>query len=144
MRRILGILIAVLLLGYGLIGIGVGAFLLAQSLEVVNFPELAEGVADVKVFIGARASDQLLPFSLNGYFGYILVMGLMLSAGAAGVIARARWGYIILSLYLLMHAALFVNFQEINPKLIVLILQVAMVLLLYYLMPPAPDKPHSD
>jgi len=34
-----------------------------------------------------------------------------------------------------MHAALFVNFQEINPKILGLILQIILLLYLYYLMP---------
>ena len=55
--------------------IGVGASLLAQTLDIVNFHDLAEGVAEVKLFIDARANYQILPFSLNGYFGYILAMG---------------------------------------------------------------------
>jgi hypothetical protein len=140
MKRIIGIFIAILFLGYGLMRIGVGASLLAQTLEVVNFPDLADGVAEVKVFIEARAKDQILPFSLNGYFGYILAMGVLLSAGAAGALARTQLGYNTLGTYLVMYAALFVNFQEVNPKLIGLILQIVMLFLLYYLMPPTSDK----
>ena len=104
--------------------------------DIVNFHDLAEGVAEVKLFIDARANYQILPFSLNGYFGYILAMGVLLSAGAGGVIARAQWGFKTLGVYMVMHAALFVNFQEINPKLLVLILQIIMLFTLYYLMPP--------
>ena len=114
---------------------GVGALLLAQTLDIVNFPDLAEGVAEVKLFIDARANYQILPFSLNGYFGYILAMGVLLSAGAGGVIARAQWGSKLL-VFTWLCSALFVNFQEINPKLLVLILQIIMLFTLYYLMPP--------
>jgi hypothetical protein len=135
-KRFIGIVIAILLLGYGVVRMGVGALLLAQTLDIVNFPDLAEGVAEVKLFIDARANYQILPFSLNGYFGYILAMGVLLSAGAGGVIARAQWGFKTLGVYMVMHAALFVNFQEINPKLLVLILQIIMLFTLYYLMPP--------
>ena len=91
-KRFIGIFIAILLLGYGVVRMGVGASLLAQTLDIVNFPDLAEGVAEVKLFIDARANYQILPFSLNGYFGYILAMGVLLSAGAGGVIARAQRG----------------------------------------------------
>ena len=136
MKRIVGLLIAILLLGYGLVRIGVGALLLAQTLGLINFLDLAEGVAEVKTFIDARANDQIFPFSVSGYFGYILVMGALLAAGAVGAIARYRWGYSLLGFYLAMHAALFVNFQEVNPKLIVLILQAVMLFSLYYLRPP--------
>lgn len=84
LKRSLGIVIALLPLGYGLVRIGVGALLLAQTLGAINFPDLADAVAEVDVFIVARASYQLLPFSLEGYFLYIIAMGVLLSAGAAG------------------------------------------------------------
>lgn len=136
-KHVVGIGIAILLLVYGIVRFGVGALLLAQTLDIVNFPDLAEGVAEVKLFIDARASHQILPFSLKGYFGYILAMGVLLSAGATGVIARAQWAFKTLGVYMVMHAALFVNFQEINPKLIILVLQAIMLFALYYLMHPA-------
>jgi hypothetical protein len=136
LKRIMGLFIAILLLGYGVVRIGVGALLLAQTLDIITFPDLAEGVAEVKTFIDARANDQIFPFSVPGYFGYILVMGGLLAAGAVGAIARYRWGYSLLGIYLVMHAALFVNFQEVNPKLVVLILQAIMLFALYYLRPP--------
>ncbi len=136
MKRFIGLFIAILLLGYGVVRIGVGASLLAQTLDIVSFPDLAEGVAEVKVFIDARINDQIFPFSLNGYFGYILVMGFLLSVGAAGAIARNKWGYKVLVIYLGMHGALFVNFQEINSKIVVLILQIVLLFVLYYLRPP--------
>ena len=116
--------------------VGVGALLLAQTLEAINFPDLADAVAEVDVFIVARASYQLLPFSLEGYFLYIVAMGVLLSAGAAGIIACFSWGFTTLGVYIAMHAALFINFQEINPKLLGLFAQLVMLLVLYYPMPP--------
>jgi len=41
-KRFIGIVIAILLLGYGVVRMGVGALLLAQTLDIVNFPDLAE------------------------------------------------------------------------------------------------------
>ena len=136
-NRLLGIVIALLLLGYGLVRIGVGSLLLAQTLGAINFPDLADAVAEVDVFIVARAGYQLLPFSLEGYFLYIVAMGVLLSAGAAGIIARASWGFTTLGVYIAMHAALFINFQEINPKLLGLFAQIVMLFALYRLRPPA-------
>lgn len=78
MKNKIGFLIAIILLGYGLIRIGVGGALLAQTLEIVNFPELAEATLEVKEFISIRAGEQLIPFTLTGYFTYILVMGVLL------------------------------------------------------------------
>lgn len=37
MKNKIGLLIAILFLGYGLIRIGVGGALLAQTLEIINF-----------------------------------------------------------------------------------------------------------
>lgn len=138
MKNKIGLLISILLLGYGLIRIGVGGVLLAQIFEIINFSELTEATLEVKQFINVRASEQLIPFSLTGYFTYILVMGILLTMGAVGTIARRRWGFILLWLYLAMHAALFINYQEINPKIIVLALQVVLLFVLIYLRPPKP------
>lgn len=138
MKTKIGLLIAILLLGYGLVRIGVGSVLLAQTLEIIHFPELAEATLEVKEFINIRASEQIIPVTLKGYFTYILVMGVLLSIGAFYTILRRRMGFILLWLYIGMHAALFINFLEINPKLIVLILQVILLFVLKQLRPPKP------
>jgi hypothetical protein len=136
MWRVLGLAIVALLFGYGLIRIGVGALLLAQSVDLIHVTDLADAIAEVKRFTEARADKELVSFSVSGYSVYIMVMGLLLAAGAAGVFCYKRWGFILLGLYLSMHAALFVNYQEINPKLITLALQIVMLIVLVYLRPP--------
>ena len=138
MKTKTGLLISILLLGYGLIRIGVGGALLAQTFEIINFPELTEATLEVKQFLEIRASEQIIPFTLIGYFTYILIMGLLLTIGAIGVIIHKRLGYILLWIYIALHAALFINFQEINPKLIVLALQVVLLSTLIYLRPLKP------
>ena len=132
----IGLLIAILLLGYGMVRIGVGGALLAQTLHIVNFPELAEASLEVKEFISNRASKQIFPFSLEGYFTYILIMGIILSIGAINTLLRKRWGFYLLWLYIGLHAALFINFLEVNPKIIVLVLQVVLLFVLKQLRPP--------
>ena len=136
MWRIIGLVMLALLFGYGLIRIGVGSVLLAQSLDFIYVTDLADAIAEVKRFTEARADKELVSFSVSGYSVYIMVMGLLLAAGAAGVFCYKRWGFILLGLYLAMHAALFVNYQEINPKLFVLALQGLMLVVLIYLRPP--------
>lgn len=138
MRRIVGLLITILFLGYGLVRVGVGGALLAQAMGVVEFAELAEAISEVEQFIDARANEQIVPFSVPAYFVYIIAMGILLSAGAVGAIARKWWGHVLIGAYLAMHAALFVNFQEINPKIVGLALQVVMLLALVYLRPAKP------
>lgn len=136
MWRIVGLVILTLLFGYGLVRMGVGSLLLAQSLDFIYVTDLADAIAEVKRFTEARADKELVSFSVSGYSVYIMVMGLLLAAGAAGVFCYKRWGFILLGLYLAMHAALFVNYQEINPKLFVLALQGLMLVVLIYLRPP--------
>ena len=138
MKNKIGLLIAILLLGYGIIRIGVGAALLSQTFEIVSSSDLAEATLKVKQFIDIRADKQIIPFTLTGYFSYILVMGILLTAGAIGAIIRRKWGFILLWIYLANHAALFINFQEINRKLFVLALQVVLLFLLIYLRPSKP------
>jgi hypothetical protein len=138
MKSKIGLLIAILLLGYGIIRIGVGSALLAQTLQIVNISDLNEASLEVKQFIDIRADKQIITFTLTGYFAYILAMGLFLSLGAAGTILRKIWGLVLLWIYIAGHAALFINFQEINPKLIGLALQVFLVLALACLRPVKP------
>ena len=138
MKRVTGLVLTLMLLGYGLVRIGVGGSLLAQELAWINLPELADALADMKVFFDARADRQLLPFSMTAYNGYILGMGLVLTAGSLGVIYYQRWGFIVLGVYLVMHAALFVNYQEfsLNKKLLGLALQCLILIVLCYLRAP--------
>ncbi|WP_127024926.1 hypothetical protein [Rheinheimera mangrovi] len=136
MWRLLGLVIIAVLFGYGLIRIGVGGLLLAQSLDLIHVTDLADAIAEVKRFTEARADKELMSFSVSGYSVYIMVMGFLLAAGAAGVFRYKRWGFIVLGLYLAMHAALFVNYQEVNPKLFTLALQGLMLVVLIYLRPP--------
>ena len=138
MKKIIGMLLCLMLLGYGVIRIGVGGALLAQELAWIHFPELADALAEMKVFFDARIGQQLLPFNLAVYNGYILAMGLVLTAGAVGVMYFQRWGFMVLGVYLMMHAALFINFQEfsLNKKLLGLAFQCFMLIVLVYLRPP--------
>ena len=135
MKNKLGILIAILLLAYGLTRIGVGSVLLAQALEIINYSDLKEANVEVIEFINVRASKQIIPFSLVGYSSYILIIGILLSVGAIGIIVRKKWGFILLWIYIALHASLFINYQEINPKIFVLALQVILLLVLTYLRP---------
>ena len=131
----IGLLIAILLLGYGIIRIGVGGALLAQTFEIVSSSELAKATLEVKQFIDIRANKQIIPFTLKRYFTYILVMGILLTTGAIGTIVRRKWGFILLWIYFANYAALFINYQEINPKIFVLALQVVLLFVLIYLRP---------
>ena len=136
MKNKIGLIIALLFLGYGLTRMGVGVALLAQTLQIINFSDLTEACLEIEQFMHIRASQQIIPFTLSGYCTYILAMGIMLTLGAVGAIVRKSWGYTMLWIYLTMHAALFINFQEINPKIIVLVLQVILLLAMKYLRPP--------
>ncbi len=135
-RRYGGVALAIMFLGYGLVRIGVGVALLTQSLALIDVPDLAEAVSEVSEFLTARESKQIVPFSVPGYFVYIAAMGFLLTLGGVGALVRRQWAYVSLGLYLGMHAALFINYQEINPKLVGFAISVALVVLLFYLRPP--------
>jgi len=53
-------------------------------------------------------------------------MGVTVSLGAIGQLWRRRWGLGLITVYLLSHAALFVNFMTVNPKIFLWALTVAM------------------
>ena len=134
----LGLLIIAALVGYGLVRVGVGAALLAQALALVDFPDLAAAVTEVAQFLGERAELALIPISVPTYFVYIMAMGALLVGGGVGTLLRRWWGHGLLAVYLLMHAALFVNYQEVNPKLVGLAVSIALAIGLAWLRPPEP------
>ncbi len=74
--------------------------MLAQAYKIVNFSDLTEATLKVEEFINIRADKQILSFTLVGYFYYILIMGILLTTGAGGTIARRRWGFYLLWIYI--------------------------------------------
>ncbi|MTI41149.1 hypothetical protein [Fulvivirga lutimaris] len=135
MKSKIGILITIGLLGYGIIRIGVGSALLAQTIHLVNYTELNEATMEVKQFLEERAGKQIVPFTEVTYFAFIVFMGILLTSGAVGALLRKNWGFVVLWIYISTHAALFINYQEINPKIIILVLQVILLIGLKYLRP---------
>ena len=140
MKNRIGLLIAIIFLGYGLIRIGVGGALLAQTSDIISISNLAEATSEVEQFIDTRLNKQIVTFTTGRYFIYIIVMGVFLTIGAIGAISRTKWGFISLWFYIAMHAALFINFQEVNRKLFVLALQIILLLALIYLRPANSTK----
>jgi hypothetical protein len=51
-------------------------------------------------------------------------MGLLPAFGAVGTMLCKIWGIVLLWVYMAGHAALFIKYLEIKPKLIVLALQI--------------------
>jgi hypothetical protein len=135
-RRAVALLIIAALVAYGVVRVGVGAVLLAQAISLIDVADYAAAVAEVGTFLGERADRALVLISVPAYCVYILAMGALLVGGGAGVLWRRRWGFALLGLYLVMHAALFVNYQEVNPKLFGLALSVALAVGLAWLRPP--------
>lgn len=126
-------MISLAFLGFGLVRIGVGAAMTGQAMGWWSVGgEMAEALADTQRFIGER-SVNLAGFSPSTYLAYIAAMGVVLSAGAAARLFGRRWGLAMIALYLAMHAALFVNFWTINPKIAWLAGGIGLWLILWWL-----------
>jgi len=138
MKNKLGLLIALGLLAYGIIRITVGGLLMAQTTQLIDYQELNEVSLEVKQFLEERSGKQIVPFTITTYFAFISFMGILLTSGAVGALLRKNWGFMVLWTYIAIHAALFINYQEINPKITILILQILLLLGLRYLRPPQP------
>ena len=116
MKRWFAIFLCLVLLTIGLIRTGVGVIVIGEAQSWWTFGgEAAQAVAETAEFI-SNAPNNLLGFSVLGYFLYLLAMGLALIAGATAQIWRARWGMTLIIGYLAAHAFLFINFATINPK----------------------------
>jgi phosphotransferase system glucose/maltose/N-acetylglucosamine-specific IIC component len=130
--RHVSILICLCLLAFGLIRIGVGGAMIGQELAWWKLGgDIAGGLADTHRFIAARETN-MAGFTPLSYFVYIVLMGVVLNLGAIGHLLRWRWGLALIALYLAMHAALFVNFLTVNPKLVYLGIGVALWLALWW------------
>ena len=133
MYRIIAIVIGIAFLAYGLLRIGVGSAMLGHELGIFDIDTLQEPIEEVGEFLEEKADKQLIPVTVGGYVGYIALMGLTLSIGAIGSLTNKRFGLPLIAAFLLMYAALFINFQTINPKIIHLAVAAVLFLLLLWI-----------
>lgn len=117
---------------FGIIRIGVSMLLTMQELGVLDVAAFREPVADIQQFLGEQNDRALIPLTTFSYLATIGLMGLCLVLGAIFSWRRTLWGSVPLSVYLLVHASLFVNFQTINPKINVLIAGIIMLIILVF------------
>ena len=133
MHRIIAIVIGIAFLAYGLLRIGVGSAMLGYELGVFDIDALQGPIEEVGEFLDKKADKQLIPVTVGGYVGYIALMGLTLSIGAIGSLTNKRFGLPFIATFLLMYAALFINFQTINPKIVHLAVASVLFLLLLWI-----------
>lgn len=133
MYRIIAIVIGIAFLAYGLLRIGVGSAMLGHELGIFDIDALQEPIEEVGQFLEEKADKQIIPVTVGGYVGYIAFMGLTLSIGAIGSLTNKRFGLPFIATFLLMYAALFINFQTINPKVFHLAVAAVLFLLLLWI-----------
>ena len=123
--------ICLIALAFGLVRVGVSLLLTLQTLGVFEFGTFREPVMEVEQFLSVQNARAFIPFSPLSYFAIIAVMGFCLIIGAVLAWHRNPWGYGVLTVYLLAHAGLFVNFQTINPKVSILIGGIILLVILF-------------
>ena len=129
-----------------LMGMGNRAHIVTPSITsrgLRNVGALAGAVTEVAGFLAERTDRALVPISVPAYFAYIMAMGALLVGGGWGALLRRPWGYVSLATYLVLHAGLFVNYQEVNPKLVGLAISMVAVGGLAWLRPPERLHPSS-
>lgn len=132
MKRVVALTICTVFLLSGLIRIGVGGLMMGQAAGSWTVDgEAAQALTETKRFISERDAN-FAGFTPITYFGFIVFMGFAISLGAIGQFRRKRWGLYFIFLYLLCHAFLFVNFMTINPKLLFLVLALALTGVLWW------------
>ena len=133
MYRIIAIVIGIVFLAYGLLRIGVGSAMLGHEVGIFDIAALQEPIKEVGEFLEKKADQQIIPVTVLGYVGYIAFMGLTLSIGAIGSLTNKRFGLPFIATFLLLYAALFINFQTINPKIFHLAVAAVLFLLLFWI-----------
>lgn len=142
MKRKLAILICLGFLVSGLIRIGVSGLMIGQAQSWWAFDgEATIALADTQRFIAERQAN-LVGFTPVSYFAFILFMGVTISLGAIGQLWRKQWGLILIIAYTISHAALFVNFQTVNPK--VGFVGLAALLTMVLVWANRPPEPEND
>ncbi len=132
MKRKLAIAICLAFLISGLVRIGVSLIMIGQTLGWWALGgEATEALADTQRFI-AEHDANLVGFTPLSYFGFILFMGVTISLGAIGQLWRRSWGLALIILYLVSHAALFLNFMTVNPKIFYLELAIVATMVLVW------------
>ncbi|WP_265587374.1 hypothetical protein [Sphingomicrobium arenosum] len=114
---------------FGLVRVGVGALMFAAANGWWTATgEMAEGLAQVAPFLAERADRALVfAFTPASYFLVIMAMGVVLVAGAMSWWRGARRrGVTLIFAYLALHGGLFLNYLEVNPKLLLWGVTVAM------------------
>lgn len=144
MRRVAEFLIAAGLLLYGLLRVVVGVGLVGQSFGLVDIAAFHGPIKDVAAFLDARRDAALVHFTVAGYAGYIAVMGLALIVGAVGVLKDKVVGLWSVVVFLGLYAALFVNFQTVNRKVIHLGVVALLFVLLIVLRRGRPREAKGD
>ncbi len=140
MKRKLAIVICLVFLASGLIRIfACGGMMGLEAGWWAPGGEFAEAMTDTQRFFGERKVN-LVGFTPFTYFGYIIFMGVTISLGAIGQLWRKQWGLTLIAIYLLSHGALFINFMEINPKIFLWGLSVAVAAVLVWANRQAPAK----
>ena len=130
MKRKLAVALCLIFLVSGLVRIGVSILMIGQAQGWWLFDgEAVVALVDTQRFIAERGTN-LAGFTPLSYFAFIAFMGVTISLGAIGQLWRKRWGMALIILYLASHAALFVNFWTVNPKIGLWALTVAMAGLL--------------
>lgn len=124
--------ICAIALAFGLIRIGVSLLLTLQLLGVFDIEAIREPVMEVQQFLNVHNDHALISLTPLTYFAIIALMGVCLVVGTFLSWRHKLWGYGVLSLYLLMHAGLFVNFQTVNPKINILIAGIVLFIILVF------------
>ena len=128
--KFLAALICVIAFAFGVIRMGVGMVLMTQAVGMIDVAAFSEPIMDIQRFIQEKNGQAIIPLNTVSYLTIIAFMGLCLVVGAIGSWRRRIWGYGALSVYLLAHGSLFVNFQTINPKINILIAGIGMLIIL--------------
>lgn len=124
--------ICVIALAFGLIRMGVSLLLTLQAVGAFDIAAFREPLVEIQQFLDVQNDRALIPLSPLSYLAVIAFMGLCLVFGAILSWRRKQFGYGALSVYLLAHAGLFVNFQTINPKINLLIGGVILLIILVF------------
>lgn len=118
LRQNLARILAIGFLVYGFARVFGATMVLMGQIGLLDKPEVTAAVELLRNNSAALNAKAFIPLNVEQYLLYSIFMGVVLLISAAAALARKGWGVWGVLAYNVLFAAMFLNFQEANAKLI--------------------------
>lgn len=123
---------------YGIARVFGATIILLGFFGMLDKPEVTAAVEKLRANTLVLNTHAFIPMTVEQYLGYSILIGAVLIISALGVLSKRSWGAWGVIAYNVLFAAMFINFQEANAKLIHFGVGAVLAFVLFFL--SAPDR----